>query len=51
MTTFNKIMDILIVGILTCTAIYITNNEVLQYLYTLLGLCVIVSIGTAKNYK
>lgn len=51
MNIFNKIIDILIVGIFTCTAIFITDSEVLQYLYTLLGLCVIVSISTAKNYK
>lgn len=51
MTTFNKIMDILIVSIFTATAVFITDSEVLQYLYTLLGLCVVVTIGTAKNYK
>ena len=51
MTIFNKIIDILIVSILTCTAIYITNNEILQYVYTLMGLLTITVIATAKNYK
>ena len=51
MTTFNKIIDILIVGILTCTAIYVTNNEILQYVYTLMGLLTVVAVATAKNYK
>lgn len=51
MTTFNKIIDVMIVSILTGTAVYITSNVVLQYSYALLGLLVVTAIATAKNYK
>jgi hypothetical protein len=51
MTTFNKIIDVMIVSILTGTAVYITSNAVLQYFYALLGLLTVAAIATAKNYK
>ncbi len=51
MTTFNKIIDVMIVSILTGTAVYITDNAILQYVYALMGLLAVAAVSTAKNYK
>lgn len=51
MTTFNKIIDIIIVSLLTGTAVYISDSNVSQYVYILLGLLTVTAIATAKNYK
>lgn len=51
MTTFNKIIDVIIVSLLTGTAVYITDNAILQYVYALMGLLTVASIATAKKYK
>lgn len=51
MTIFNKIIDVIIVSLVTGTAIYITDNAMMQYVYALMGLLTVTSIATAKNYK
>ncbi len=51
MTTFNKIVDVIIVSLITGTAVYITESAVFQYVYALMGLLTVASIATAKKYK
>ena len=51
MTTFNKIIDIIIVSLLTGTAVYISDGVVSQYVYILMGLLTVTAIATAENYK
>lgn len=51
MTTFNKIIDVIIVSIFTGTAVYITDSLILQYIYALMGLLTVTAIATAKKYK
>ena len=51
MNIFNKIVDITIVAILTITAMFLCNGDVMKYVIALIGFLVAASISSCKNYK